>query len=65
MVLTVEDDGVGLPVGMPESSGGFGIAGMRERLQLVGGEVALSLREGGGTRLTVRAPIAQDGGRTA
>ncbi|WP_210480233.1 sensor histidine kinase [Naasia sp. SYSU D00948] len=65
VVLTVEDDGRGLAAGMPESSPGFGIAGMRERLELVGGDVAVAPREGGGTRLTVRAPIAGEGRRTA
>ncbi|WP_448002857.1 sensor histidine kinase [Agromyces bauzanensis] len=54
--LTVADDGVGV-AGARESSG-FGVSGMRERLALVGGRLALEPGDGGGTvlRATVPAP---------
>jgi two-component system sensor histidine kinase UhpB len=51
--LTVTDDGGGFS--FDDAEGGLGIAGMRERALLVGGEVALESRPETGTtvRLTV------------
>jgi signal transduction histidine kinase len=54
--LTISDDGVGLE-GATESSG-FGVTGMRERLALVGGQLSLEPREGGGTVLRAIVPTA-------
>jgi len=48
--LTVSDDGRGFT--FDEAEGGLGIAGMRERALLVGGEVDVESRPGTGT--TVR-----------
>jgi len=54
-VLTVTDDGAGLPA---EHEGrGFGVAGMRDRVALVGGSLDLRDHAGGGARLTVRIPL--------
>jgi signal transduction histidine kinase len=53
-VLTVTDDGTG-----PRGGSGFGIAGMRDRLALVAGDVALGAVPTGGSELTVRVPVAQ------
>jgi len=53
VVLVVADDGVGLA---GPTAGGFGIAGMRDRVALVGGSMTLTDREGGGARVTVRIP---------
>jgi signal transduction histidine kinase len=60
---SVTDDGQGLPAGGPagprtpaeELKGGFGVSGMRERAELVGGELELVSAPGGGAtvRLTV------------
>jgi two-component system, NarL family, sensor histidine kinase UhpB len=50
MELTVSDDGRGFT--FDEAEGGLGIAGMRERALLVGGEVDVESRPGTGT--TVR-----------
>lgn len=51
-VLTVVDDGRG-----PGHGRGFGLAGMRDRLALVGGEARLEAAPGAGSRLTVRVPL--------
>ncbi|WP_089250805.1 sensor histidine kinase [Asanoa hainanensis] len=50
--LVVADDGCGFPA----SREGFGLTGMRERVQLAGGSVAISSGPGAGTTLTVTVP---------
>ncbi|WP_308799783.1 sensor histidine kinase [Agromyces silvae] len=54
LVLTVEDDGRG--VAAEDAAAGTGVLGMRERAALLGGEVGLGERPGGGTRLIARLP---------
>lgn len=49
-VLVVEDDGVGPGVDRP---GGFGLAGLGDRVRAVGGEMRFGPRRGGGSRLEV------------
>ena len=59
--LCVEDDGAGLTPpsdgAASTSRGRFGVLGMRERAEGMGGYLELSDRPGGGTRVTVRAPL--------
>lgn len=50
--LVVEDDGIGVT----ETSGGFGLFGVRERAQLLGGLVRVSSTTGKGFRLEVELP---------
>ena len=52
--LSVADDGRGFCPAEP--SEGYGLRGMRERLELVGGSVAVESSLGSGTRLTVLVP---------
>ena len=54
--LRVADDGVGFDPGLAAGAGGLGLVSMRERLNLVGGEIAIDSRPAGGTRLAVRVP---------
>jgi signal transduction histidine kinase len=54
LTLRVRDDGVG--VGDVEDDAGFGIAGMRERVGMLGGHLALASRPGGGAELAVTIP---------
>jgi signal transduction histidine kinase len=56
--LVVVDDGRGFA---PERAG-FGLIGMRERVQLAGGSVDLDSGPGAGTRLTVTIPRPARGG---
>lgn len=58
LLLSVADDGVGITEQAPrERRFGFGLLGMRERARMLGGEVIIGQRRGGGTRLTVRLPM--------
>ena len=50
--LTVSDDGRGFT--FDEAEGGLGIAGMRERALLVGGELTIESRPGDGTTVRLR-----------
>ena len=54
--LRIEDDGKGLSLGEP-AAGGSGIAGMRERLAALGGELRTGPRPGGGFQVTARLPL--------
>lgn len=68
-VLSVEDDGRGLSLGMgrdgvPEgragAAGGFGLAIMRERAALLGGELRVESAASRGTRVELWIPFAQE-----
>jgi two-component system sensor histidine kinase UhpB len=59
VVLTVKDDGAGMPSALP--SGTAGIAGMRERALLVGGRLSIESRPGDGTTMRLEVPSAGDG----
>jgi signal transduction histidine kinase len=63
---SVTDNGQGLPAAgltgprtpADELKGGFGVSGMRERAELVGGELELMPAQGGGTTLVLTVPLA-------
>src|SRR5437870_9252196 len=61
---SVTDDGRGLPARErlgPRGDGlegGFGMSGMRERAELVGGELEFAPAPGGGTTVRLRVPLA-------
>ena len=50
--LRIEDDGVG----SADSKGGFGLLGVRERVQLLGGQVSVQTEVGKGFALEVELP---------
>jgi two-component system sensor histidine kinase UhpB len=54
--LTVRDDGRGFSTLEPRDGGGLGLGGMAERARLVGGELTIESRPGGGTKLCLRVP---------
>ncbi len=54
VVLTVDDDGRGLPHG----ADGTGLRGMRERAALIGADLDVGGREGGGTRVSLWVPAS-------
>ena len=54
--LSIEDDGQGIdPALMRE--GALGLVGLRERAAMMGGQIRVQGRDGGGTRVWVRVPI--------
>jgi signal transduction histidine kinase len=61
VILTVEDDGVGFdPKTLPaEQDGGkhMGLMAMRERAELLGGNLIIASQPGEGTRITVSLPM--------
>jgi signal transduction histidine kinase len=57
----VEDDGVGFRVGSHLAGGvahGVGLLGLRERFELLGGELLVASEPGAGTRITGRCRVA-------
>jgi signal transduction histidine kinase len=56
VTVVVEDDGVGFEPGR-ETGDGIGLLGMRERVGLFGGRVALESRPGAGTTIVAEVPI--------
>ncbi len=61
-VVEVGDDGYGFDANalkeQPQASGGFGLPSVRERVELVGGDVEIASAPGDGTRVVVRVPAA-------
>ena len=61
LTIEIEDDGIGFDpeeMNQPRESGqGLGLLGMRERLFLVGGTLAIESQAGQGTRILVQVPV--------
>jgi signal transduction histidine kinase len=56
LLVEVTDDGVSFG---PDASPGVGFASMRERAELVGGELEIEGEEGLGTSVRLRVPLSQ------
>lgn len=56
IVLSVSDNGCGLPEGKVFSPTSYGMRGMRERVGQMGGRIAFEKPDGGGLRVAVRLP---------
>jgi len=54
LVIAIEDDGIGFNLA---SFGGYGLAGMRERVEGLGGTFGLTTAPKSGTKISVRLPI--------
>ncbi|MGW3133981.1 sensor histidine kinase [Streptomyces sp. NPDC001076] len=57
LTLTVTDDGTATAPAEPAQGQGFGLIGMRERAQSVGGAFTAGHRDGGGYEVTARLPL--------
>jgi signal transduction histidine kinase len=62
VTVEVTDDGRGVtaPTGDGRAEVGHGLIGMRERVQVFGGELEVGPRPGGGFRVAARLPLAAD-----
>jgi signal transduction histidine kinase len=61
--LQIDDDGVGLSAtqqGPGPRRATFGMAGMRERISTLGGNLRVSSKKGHGTSISVIVPVADD-----
>lgn len=52
-ILTIQDDGMGFDMKSKESTGHFGLVGMRERAELAGGHLKIESEKGKGTTLVL------------
>lgn len=59
--IRIADDGVGLG---DRKTGGFGLTGMQERIELTGGSIEITSPAGGGTEITASVPVTTDAYRT-
>jgi signal transduction histidine kinase len=59
--LAVRDDGVGFHPGRKQNRPSLGLAGMRQRLSLVDGELLIESAPGEGTSVVARAPLKPGG----
>jgi len=57
LTLTIDDDGRGIP---PGTAKGFGLLGMEERLQALGGAFSINARSEGGTNVTIVMAVRHD-----
>lgn len=55
IILELEDDGTGFNCELPHS--GFGLRGMQERVQILGGQLKIHTTPGQGTRIQVMIPL--------
>jgi signal transduction histidine kinase len=62
VAFVVEDDGRGFNVASVALSheGGFGLQAMRERMELIGGSLAIDSAPGQGTRITALVPAVSN-----
>jgi PAS domain S-box-containing protein len=63
IVLSVSDDGVGFDRSAARKPNSLGLAGVRERAQLLRGSISVSSQPGQGTTVEARIPVRDPGGR--
>lgn len=61
LVMEILDNGIGLPYDYQEKNHGLGILGMKERAQILGGDVEVISAEDWGTAVIVKVPIHENG----
>jgi signal transduction histidine kinase len=59
--MEISDDGAGFESTVDGIRGGFGISGMKERAQKIGGTLQIESAPGKGTKVTARVPVSPAG----
>jgi signal transduction histidine kinase len=62
--LCISDEGSGFDIDDIKAKAGIGLIGIRERLQLVGGEVSIESQPSRGTRIAARVSLREQGQNT-
>ena len=62
LVLQIEDDGIGITAEQAAAPESYGLIGMRERVEGLGGSLSISGEPGFGTILVARIPLPKEGG---
>lgn len=57
LAMTVSDDGDGFDSAKPKRGGGFGLVGMRERVEILGGSIEIDSQPGRGTDVRASLPL--------
>lgn len=57
LILTIEDNGIGMTSARNDGSGGNGLPNMRERARSAGGDLAIEPSDNNGTRVVLRIPL--------
>lgn len=60
ILLTIADNGVGLPRGYEDETKGFGMLNMYYRAQLLGATLTVNSSEGGGTKILIELPLTEN-----
>lgn len=60
LLLTIADDGCGLPADVSGERKTFGLLGIRERVSMLGGNIAIDSAPGRGTHIEVTIPWRQE-----
>jgi two-component system sensor histidine kinase UhpB len=55
----VRDNGAGIAADRVQDSGRFGLVGMRDRLQALGGTLAVGLAQNAGTEVCAHIPLKE------
>jgi len=63
LILTISDNGRGLPEGHVIAPTSYGLRGMRERVSQLDGQILFDSPPGGGMRVTVILPVAAGNSR--
>ena len=58
VTLTLQDDGCGLIPDWSKPTGHYGLRWLTERVESIGGELAIQATQPGGVRLSIRLPLA-------
>jgi signal transduction histidine kinase len=60
--LHIEDDGIGITAEQAAAPDSYGLIGLRERLEGLGGSLSINGEQGFGTILAAQIPLPKEGG---